>query len=220
MLGDAKAHFDGDAFVLAAAASGDAGPARAVVDCLRGRKDSVAAEDSDSASSPVLLSGVPARLDFWDHFDDRPTIKLFAGQQTSGGILRRCFDAMCRCDLGADGPSDWKECAQVGLPSGIDPDTRWTAQDVGFSLNEQGMKEMRTYPLVEYFAHIGVQAYGWSAAGRNAYRYHSWGSPLPYAVAMAAAAGALRVDGMRRFTFGLEPSGSNKTFNMAREARL
>lgn len=215
MLGGVEARFDGDRFVMTAAGCDD--PAGAVVARLKdGSAGSPRAEVQGSASSPVLLGGIHARLDFWDHFDDRPQIKLFAGQQTSEGVLRRCYESLRGCSPGG-GPADWKECTRIGLPTGIDPDTRWTAADVGFGLNDQGMKAMRTYPLVEYFAHVGVQGYGWSRAGGK-YRYRTWGRPLPYRLAMAAAAGALSVGGARLFEFSLEPSGSNKTLNMSREA--
>ena len=218
MLDGVEASFDGDMFIMTAAGSDD--PAGTVIGRLKDRKGTVRAEIQGSASSPVLLDGIPARLDFWDHFDDRPKIKLFAGQQTSEAVLRRCYDSLCECDQGAGGgPLDWKRCPQVGLPTGIDSDTRWTAADVGFGLEVQGMKKMRTYPLVEYFAHVGVQGYGWSKAD-DEYRYRAWGRPLPYRPAMAAAAGALAVGGARLFSFRLERNGSNKTFNMAREAAL
>lgn len=217
MLDGVEAGFDGDRFVMTAAGVDE--PAGVVLGLLKDGAGSVVAEDPGSASSPVLLDKIHTRLDFWDHFDDRPKIKLFAGQQTSEGVLRRCYDALRECDQGGagGGPVDWKGCRRTGLPTGIDSDTRWTAIDVGFSLNDHGMKEMRTYPLVEYLAHIGVQGYGWSRSGEM-YRYRTWGRPLPYGLAMAAAAGALGVDGARLFTFSLEPSGSNKTFNMSREA--
>lgn len=214
MLDGVEAHFDGDRFVMTAAGVDE--PAGVVLGRLKEGAGSAEAEDPGSPSSPVRLDGIHARLDFWDHFDDRPKIKLFAGQQTSEGVLRRCYDALCKCDQGG-GPVAWKGCPRTGLPTGIDSDTRWTASDVGFSLNDQGMKAMRTYPLVEYLAHVGVQGYGWSRAGER-YRYRTWGRPLPYGLAMAAAAGALGVAGARLFTFSLKASGSNKTFNMSREA--
>ena len=221
MLAGVEAHFDGARFIVTA--SGHDDPAGAVIERLKNGTDPVESEAEDSPSSPVLLNNIPARLDFWDHFDDRPKIKLFAGQQTSEAVLRRCYDSFCGCDPGGstatEGTYDWKSCSLMGLPTGIDPDTRWTALDVGFSLNDQGKKAMRTYPLVEYFAHVGVQGYGWHKKG-NKYWYRTWGRPLPYGLAMAAAAGSLAVGGARLFVFDLEASGSNKTFNNSREARV
>lgn len=244
MLAGVKAHFDGDRFVMTAPGCDD--PAGTVIGRLRNGADPVEAEDADSSASPVLLTNIPgdyahstgsratapgggpqgsfahdppARLDFWEHFDDRPKIKLFAGQQSSAAVLRRCYDSFCECDPGGSGNGqyDWKACSRMGLPTGIDPDTRWTSLDVGFSLNDQGKKAMRTYPLVEYFAHVGVQGYGWRRKGAE-YWYRTWGRPLPYGPAMAAAAGSLPVGGARQFAFALARSGSNKTFNMSREA--
>lgn len=217
LLTGSVACFDGDRFVLQA---DEADPALAVVRRLEGCIDSVTA-DTDDADSPVRIGDVPVRLDFWSHFDDRPTIKLFAGQIRSRALMERWARHLQVCCKKVGGLSSWIECTETSLPSGIDAATRWTAQDVGFSLNEQGMKEMRTYPLVEFFAHVGVQSYCWSEVRRGSrHAYHTWGVPLPMLVAAPVAAGAIPHLITRRFEFEVTPSGSNKTFNMSREAAL
>lgn len=215
LLAGAAAHFDGDRFVLQA---DDPDPATTVMKLLESRVGTVDAE-TDDADSPVRIGGVPVRLDFWNHFDDRPAIKLFAGQIRSKALIERWarhIQEFCRKGRGM---SAWTDCPVTGLPSGIDAATRWTAQDVGFSLNEQGMKEIRAYPLVEFFAHIGIQTYCWREVERGRlHAYHTWGAPLPMLVAAPAAAGAIPSMITGRFEFEVEPSGSNKTLNMAREA--
>ena len=215
LLAGAAARFSADVFVLEA---DEPDPALAVMRRLEGCADSVVADTND-ADSPVRINigDAPVRLDFWSHFDDRPTIKLFAGQIRSAALMKRWSRHLQECSRGAS-PSAWTDFAVTSLPSGIDAATRWTAQDVGFSLNEQGMKEMRTYPLVEFFAHIGLQSYCWSEVERGRrHAYHTWGVPLPLPVAAPVAAGAIPPLITGSYEFEVEPSGSNKTLNMARE---
>ena len=216
LLGDAVAHFEGDQFVLRAA---EPDPALSVIGRLKDCSGSVRAE-TDDADSPVTIDDVRLRLDFWNHFDDRPTIKLFAGQIRSKPLVERWarfLDVYCQR---GGGLSAWADFSTVSLPSGIDAATRWTAQDVGFSLNEQGMKEMRTYPLVEFFAHVGVQSYSWREVKRGRYAYYTWDEPLPMTVAAAVASGAIGRLARRKFEFSTGRNGANKAFNMSREAPL
>lgn len=213
LLSGITAHFDGEKFVLR---GDESEPALAVMKRLEGCIDSISAE-TDDVNSPVRIGDVPVRLDFWDHFDDRPIIKLFAGRiQSKSPIERwaRYVQEFCRKGIR---PSSWTDFSAISLPSGIDAATRWTAQDVGFSLETQGMKEMRTYPLVEFFAHIGIQTYCWSKLGRGHHAYHTWDAPLPMLVATPVAAGAIPTLIARRFEFRVENNGSYKTLNMARE---
>ena len=216
LLGDAVAHFEGDQFVLRAAGPD---PALSVMRRLRDCSGSIRAE-TDGADSPVTIDDVRLRLDFWNHFDDRPTIKLFAGQIRSKPLVERWARLLnTYCQSGGE-LSAWTDFSTVSLPSGIDAATRWTAQDVGFSLNEQGMKEMRTYPLVEFFAHVGVQSYSWKEVKRGRYAYYTWDDPLPMTVAAAVASGAIGRLASRKFEFWTGRSGANKAFNMSREAPL
>lgn len=216
LLEGAAARFDGDRFVLQA---DEPDPALAVVGRLDGCAGPVGA-DTDDADSPVRINigGVTARLDFWNHFDDRPTIKLFAGQIRSRALIERWSRHFQEYCAKGGSLSAWTDFAVTSLPSGIDAATKWTAQDVGFSLNEQGMKEMRTYPLVEFFAHIGIQSYCWREVGRGRHAYHTWGAPLPMLVAAPAAAGTIPPLITGHFEFEIGPSGSNKTLNMSRKA--
>ena len=216
LLGDAAAHFEGDTFVLRA---GETDPALSVMRRLENCPASVNAE-TDDTDSPVSIDDVPVRLDFWNHFDDRPQIKLFAGQIRSKPLVGRWARLLSAYCQRGGGMSAWTDFSTVSLPSGIDAATRWTAQDVGFSLNEQGMKEMRTYPLVEFFAHVGVQSYSWREVERGRYAYYTWDKPLPMPVAAAAASGAIGRLASRKFVFSTGRNGANKAFNMSREAPL
>jgi len=212
LLTGAVACFKGDKFVLQA---DEPDPAHAVMERLKDCAGSVVS-DADDVDSPVRIDDVPVRLDFWNHLDDRPTVKLFAGRIQSKKPIERWARYLQECHKKVDGLSAWTDFTVTSLPSGIDAATRWTAQDVGFSLNEQGMKEIRTYPLVEFFAHIGLQSYCWLEVERGRHKYHTWGVPLPMLIAAPVAAGTIPSLVSGCFEFGIEPSGSNKTFNMSR----
>lgn len=212
MLTGAMACFKGGKFVLEA---DEPEPTLAVMQHLKSCSDSVTS-DTDNADSPVCINDVPVMLDFWGHFDDRPIVKLFAGRIQSRVPIERCAQCLQEyCKKGVE-MSSWTDFAVNSLPSGIDAATRWTAQDVGFSLNEQGMKEIRTYPLVEFFAHIGIQSYCWREVERGRHAYHTWSAPLPMLIAAPVAAGAVPSLSTGHFEFNVEPSGSNKTFNMSK----
>lgn len=213
MLVGAAACFKGSKFVLEA---DEPEPVLAVMRRLKSCADSVDS-DTDDADSPVRIDDVPIRLDFWGHLDDRPTIKLFAGRIQSEVPIKRWAEHLQECCKKGKEVSSWTDFTATSLPSGIDAATRWTAQDVGFSLNEQNMKEIRTYPLVEFFAHIGLQTYCWLEVSRGRHAYHTWSAPLPMLIAAPVAAGAIPSLATGRFEFDIEPSGSNKTFNMSRE---
>ena len=216
LLTGSTAHFNDEKFVLHA---NEIDPALAVMKRLKDCIDSIST-DTDAAESPVHIKDVPVRLDFWHHFDNRPIIKLFAGRIQSKAPIERWARHFQECCKKGNSPSAWTDFSAVSLPSGIDASTRWTAQDVGFSLEAQSMKEMRTYPLVEFFAHIGLQSYCWHKIRQGRHEYNTWNAPLPMLVAAPVAAGAIPSLATRRFEFEIKENGSYKTFNMSREAGL
>lgn len=136
------------------------------------------AQDNDKAT-PVTLRSMGIRLDFWKHFDERPKIKLFAGQEKSWEVVGRWVCHLREVDR-VDGLRDF---AVTSLPSGLDTSTSWNSLDVGFSLNHQKIRT-KTYPLVEFFAYVGVQTYGWKRDGL-AFYYNTWQAPLPFTLARA-----------------------------------
>jgi len=171
-------------------------------------------DDPDDKATPITLRGIGLRLDFWKHFDDRPTIKLFAGQQTSSGEVGRWLGHLEKFT----GAGDLREFSVTDLASGLDVTTSWNALDVGFSLNEHKIKT-KVYPLVEFFAYVGVQAYGWRR-GSSSYYYNVWHVPLPMRIARAVAAGALEMPGMTTLVeFEAKKSGQKQILKTGREVR-
>lgn len=177
---------------------------------------SINIQPGDKSDAPLHLGGkIDTRLDFWNHFDDRPPIKLFAGQEKSHAVVGRWAKHMK--EQKSSGAREMWESSVQDVPSGFDTHTSWNALDVGFSLNEQGMKR-RSFPLVEFFAYLGVQAYGWHRIKKSEeYCYNAWTVPLPNIAARAVAAGALEFPGTRHFRTRTDKSGQKKIFIEARE---
>ena len=167
-------------------------------------------EPKDDSAAPITLRSMKIRLDFWKHFDDRPTIKLFAGQETSKGVVERWLGHLKKVDE----VKELRDNTVIDLPSGLDTATSWNALDVGFSLNDQKMKIL-VYPLIEFFAYIGVQTYGWRR-NRDVFYYHTWQTPLPLTIARAVAAGALTLPDTQCFQFRSQKSGQKQILKKGR----
>ena len=169
-------------------------------------------DDPDDKATPITLRGIGLRLDFWKHFDDRPTIKLFVGQQTSRCEVGKWLDHLKEFA----GAGDLREFSVTDVASGFDVSATWNALDVGFSLNEHNIK-LKVYPLVEFFAYIGVQAYGWWRDGES-YYYNVWHSPLPMRIARAVSAGALEMPGRTTLIkFETKKSGQKRILKPGRQ---
>ena len=211
VLGVVRGSFDGSEFVLE---TEQKDPIQAIVN----EASRIDIPAGDESASPIHLGGkINTRLDFWEHFDNRPEIKLFAGQEKSHDVVGRWIEHM-KVHETSDAKELWGSNV-IDVPSGFDTHTSWNTLDVGFSLNEQKMKR-RSFPVVEFFAYLGVQAYGWhnSRRSREEYCYNAWAVPLPNIVAKAAAAGALEFPGTRHFRARTRKSGQKKTFIEASEA--
>ena len=167
--------------------------------------------------SPLYFNGVSIWMDFWNHFDNRPKIKLFAGQESSMKLIRRWTNYFTKYDDSVNGLFD---LAETDLPSGFDTATSWNALDVGFSLNEQKMNNaMQVYPLIEFFAYMGVQTYSWEKT-KTEYHYRIWTTPLPITLSRAVAAGALTLPNLKCFKFSTEKTGQKKVLKRASEVSL
>ena len=180
--------------------------------------DLLICDDDEANDTAIFLVNLKIRLDFWNHFDNRPKIKLFAGNQKSKVILLRWLkniqekkdDPLLNCK-----PFD---VYVHDLPSGFDTSTSWNALNMGFSLNEQKLNQkIKTYPIIEFFAHIGVQSYAWSKYKSSFYIYHTWPQLFPISIVTAIASGSLKIPGSRCFKFDLKKSGENKILNTAKE---
>lgn len=220
---DATGYFRNGRFVLEA--SHDGNLLDGIVQKINSAADNPLVVDSeDDRAAPLLLHGIHLRLDFWNHIDNRPTIKLFAGQERSKNVVRRWLDHLQKYD----GTDDLRGFAVTDLPSGLDATASWNALDVGFSLNEHQIK-LKTYPLIEFFAYVGVQTYGWrridvakrgESQNRVVYGYSVWQDPLPMTVARAVAAGALEVPNMIRINFEAKKNGQKQILMMGKRAEL
>ena len=177
---------------------------------------------SDTVSSkkddPLYFESISIWMDFWNHFDNRPKIKLFAGQESSINLIRRWMDYFVKYD---NKMNDLLDLAEMDLPSGFDTSTSWNALDVGFSLNEQKMNtKMRVYPLIEFFAYMGVQTYSWEKNSKEEYSYRIWTTPLPIMLSRTVAAGALILPNLKRFNFFTKEIRQKKVLKRAFEVNL
>lgn len=211
MFRHAEGYFKDEEFLITADCSGN--PIDEVLKKFRCDTVRMIEADSEKADSPLYLCTIPMRFDFYNHIDNRPKIKLFAGRETFESILSRWLAYVKKYD--AENTRSLHGFEEIDLPSGLDTDTSWNALDVGFSLNEHGMK-MRSYPLVEFFAHVGIQAYAWSK-NRRAYEYRTWPISLPITIARAVASGAIRLPGVRCFEFRAKKSGQKQVLNTSYE---
>ena len=212
MFENAECCFNGDEFTIRAEC--DVNPINAVIKRLNQTPTSDAVRpDTDSSDSPLYVDSIPIRFDFYNHIDNRHKIKLFAGREEFATIISRWLDHLQEYDV--TDTTNLQDFARFDVPSGLDTSTSWNALDVGFSLNEQDM-ERRSYPLTEFFAHVGIQTYAWTAS-KAAYTYRTWPVFLPITVARAVSAGILQLQNTRRFRFYAKKTGQKQIFKTARE---
>ena len=167
--------------------------------------------NGDKSDAAVELCSFNMHLDFWNHFDNRPKMKLFAGQETSRKIISRWIEHIKKCE----NVSDLRGYNVQSTPSGFDTMTSWNALDTGFSINEQKMS-IQAYPLIEFFAYIGVQTYAWEKKKEyDSFYYRTWSTPIPITIAKAVAAGALKFSNNRCFKAFMKKSGQKKVLKRA-----
>lgn len=186
-------------------------------------KDLIICDDRKKSDTAIFLNTIKIRIDFWNHFDDRPEMKLFAGRQKAYVIIEGWLEHLWdkRNDpLLSDDPF---KISVHHLPSGFDSSTAWNALDVGFSLNEIDKlnKKIETYPIVEFFAPIGIQSYVWNKNRKdNTYDYNLWFEPLSISVAKAIACGALSDVKRKHFKFSHKKNGQTKILKEAKEISI
>jgi CRISPR-associated protein Csx14 len=176
----------------------------------------VALEPGEDPKIPPLLLGDPfnLRIDWWVDDRGRKSLfgKMFSGQKRTlhdAIRLQKVFDGRARHDRTS--LFDW--AVPLKGRFGLDPRSAWTALDVGFSPNDQGM-EVGTYPAVELLGAIGLQ--GFRPVMKNGrFRYATWRAPLAAPVARAAASGLLVPVTDVAFRFQLMQRGSYKGFDWA-----
>jgi CRISPR-associated protein Csx14 len=183
------------------------------------RESTLSADDSrgEKATRPVHVThadGIKLTLDWWiDRVGNKTELKLWAGQQTSIGIIRTLCSALPEPNNVPLG-----ELFDAGQPLtgrfGVDPRAAWNALDVGFSPNEQQM-EVSTYPAVELLAAMDLQGFRPRGAYKGRWRYATWSVPLPPSVARASSAGIVPAGEGHRYLFEIETRGSYKGFDFA-----
>jgi CRISPR-associated protein Csx14 len=183
------------------------------------RESTLSTDDSrgEKAIRPVHVThtdGINLTLDWWiDRIGNKTALKLWAGQQTSVGIMRTLCGALRKPNNVPPG-----ELFEAGQPLtgrfGVDPRAAWNPLDVGFSPNKQQM-EVSTYPAVELLAAIGLQGFRPREAEKGRWRYASWSIPLPPPVARAACAGVVPAGEVYRYRFEIATRGSYKGFDFA-----
>lgn len=212
MFKHAEGYFEPGKFFIVADCDGN--PVNEVIKKLNEHDvKSMIKADTDNADSQIYLNTIPMRFDFYNHIDNRHKIKLFAGQEKIEKILSRWLEHIRKYD--GKSITSFQSFYAIDISTGFDTDTSWDAQDVGFSLNEQKIKR-RTYPLVEFFAHVGIQTYAWNK-NKQTYTYRTWPVSLPITIARAVASGSIKLSGVKCFQFKTKKNGQKQVLNMSHE---
>ena len=158
-------------------------------------------------------------LDWWREWGLNSPFKIWAGNQSALTVHENLFSA-----VGDSNPSDWT--VHRALPDvkgnskrraifNVDTDCTWNALEMGFSLNEHGIK-MSCRPWVGLLASVGLQAFPVQGSKEDGFRYRLW-RPSSMAVAIAAFGsrepGVYSTDGL--FVSKTGKSGKNTVLRRA-----
>jgi len=144
---------------------------------------------------------------FSDEHAGGATFKTWAGQQSVIEIACGIKKAIEAGNWSNIPPKEWLSLfinSDV-LPFNFDSDLGGVGSDldVGFSFDPLKIR-VRTRPLVEFFAFVGLQRFRpMRVEAENLYQYSLWFEPLVPGVAAAAACGLLDLHGTRTFMFRL-----------------
>ncbi|MBI4516191.1 MAG: type I-U CRISPR-associated protein Cas8c [Deltaproteobacteria bacterium] len=159
--------------------------------------------------APILLhEPFHIRLDwFIDERAGGDAFKTWAGQQSVVEIARGMKAPLLAEDWSTIAPEHWLEKSTNSdcLPFNFDSDLggMGSDRDVGFSFDPLGI-QVRTRPLVELLAFIGLQRFRPArVVTENRYRFSLWSDPLVPEVAAPAACCLLKSPGSRTFEFRL-----------------
>jgi CRISPR-associated protein Csb3 len=166
--------------------------------------------DSLWREAPILLEKpFNLRLDwFVDDHAGGDTFKTWAGQQSVLEIARGMKAPIDMGNLGQTAPEEWLSLTanSESLPFNFDSDLGGVGsdRDVGFSFDPLKSIRVRTRPLVEILAFVGLQRFRPSETTiRDLYRFSLWSDPLVPEVAAIAACGLLESPDSRTFGFRL-----------------
>lgn len=182
------------------------------VDPSRGESAYYAVRVSNSDELDILL-------DWWlGNGDKSSTLKLWAGNQNSMGILQTLKASLVSFTQSSiDSLLNWS--MPLTGRFGLDPRSAWNALDVGFSPNTHGIPAA-SYPFVELLAAIGLQRFRPSKTAPIAttmeWDYSTWSEAIPIQVATAASEGLTAAGDARRYTFRISDRGSYKGFTFSK----
>ncbi len=160
--------------------------------------------------SPLLLhEPFNLRLDwFVDQRAGGGILKTWAGQQAVVDIARGMKAGVANGSWTSNSPEDWfsrpLDCNSVPFNFDSDVGGMGSDRDIGFSLDPLKNIKVRTRPLVEFLALVGLQRFRPARVGMaNRFRFSWWFEPLAPEVAAVAACGVLESSPARAFEFRL-----------------
>jgi hypothetical protein len=151
-------------------------------------------------------------LDPWlepDHSDIAKGLKLWAGRLTTTDLLRGLIGSLpLNRALPVLRLFDWEAS---GTPSGLDPRSAVSKEDLGFSYNSQKLKPV-IYPVVDFFAMVGLEGARPPRTGPLTYSYRLWDQLLPPLIARATLTGALPALASSRWIYRVDSRGLGGTY--------
>ncbi len=159
--------------------------------------------------APVLVhEPFHLRIDWFA--DDRSggsDLKTWAGQQSVVDIAREMKASVAAGEWSATGPAAWftQRTNRGGVSFNFDSNlgAAGSDRDIGFSFDPLEEIRVRTRPLIELAAFVGLQRCRPLRIEKGCYRYSTWSEPLPPVVAGAACCGFLPSEVVRVFEFRL-----------------
>jgi hypothetical protein len=159
-------------------------------------------------------------LDWWyetlnadDSISKKSAWKMYAGQQTVGGIVNAMIEACTACRV-----ATLADCLNESLNLtgrfGFDPRSSRNALDVGYSPNDLQLP-VATYPYAELLAAFGAASFfpqrlgpigtlkstrGWSKDPLAGFKYCLWTDPLPVVLARISATKSRPPKGIQLFS--------------------
>jgi CRISPR-associated protein Csx14 len=163
----------------------------------------------------VSLFDHHVELDWWlsDFHEKAGPLKCWAGQVTTQKLTSELPKLLPVSGISFD--SDGFTSTRFG----VDPRSAWEALGLGYSPNEQN-HAVRTFPVVEVVAAIGLQGFRPVGTRKTGFRYCLWLESVPAIVARTVCMQPW--DGLpsAMYAFRLEERGSYKYFSFAERADL
>lgn len=155
-------------------------------------------------------------LDWWlNTFHEEATpLKCWAGQVTTKKLTSEIPKL-----LPEDGIFSFDADGFTSTRFGVDPRSAWEALDLGYSPNEQN-QAVRTYPVVEILAAIGLQGFRPKGTRKTGFSYCLWLAPITASVARTICVQPWEGLPSATYAFRLEGRGSYKYFSFAERADL